>query len=125
MFNTHSRSVAATLGRLTLAVVFSAACLGAAVMPASAATTDSDTTTQTLVVSTGGLDLSQSRDQATLMRRLQLASQRVCHDPASNSFENTPGFEECVRSAMRAARVGAHVAIASATRNSKVASAEQ
>ncbi len=122
--NNTTRNVAATLGRLTLAAMFSAVCLGAAVMPATAGTPD-DMTVQTRLVSTAGLDLTRSHDQAVLMRRLAVAARQVCRKPASSVSESASGYEECVQSAMYFAHRQANAAIALAAKTSVVASAEK
>lgn len=121
MFNI-TKSVAAMIGRIALATVFSSAVLSAAVAPAVAAAPENNDRVQVRLVHTSDLDLTKPMDRAVLERRIEDASRKVCSDPIHQSLDFTGEYQACYFKAMKEARTQANTLIVAAQRKSLLAS---
>ena len=73
-----------------------------------------DGDTQTMMVSTQGLDLSQKHAQETLARRIELAARRVCGYDERQDLQGLNSYQDCHDAAAGAARLQLRVLVAQA-----------
>jgi len=96
--------------------------LAAAALPAVSQAAEPAYETHVQVVSTAGLNLAQSPDQAILRHRIAVAAYRVCSQVVQGDPLNSPGYAECFAKATADARAQMQNQIASANTRSFIAS---
>ena len=93
MTNTF-KTAASVTARLALATMMASISLGAAVVPAKAATV-------TRTISARGLDLSSASGRAVMVHRVAIGAHKVCSELAFPGGDTTPAAQDCTADAFK------------------------
>jgi UrcA family protein len=104
-----------------LGIASIATVLGMSLAPAVAEAPATGQNTVALHVNTAGLDLTQTKDQASLRHRVAVAASKLCSQVTGATSPTDPGFDACFHQANAEGRQQADIQIAAAQGGSMVA----